>query len=71
MKKVYILRTSEDGNIAVFTNVKKVYEGLKMMYGVNFPYTYTEVLKSVRDFYGFFEVDGTHIEVEQLYLNNL
>lgn len=31
MKKAYIIRTSEDGNLGIYTNKKKVYECIKKL----------------------------------------
>lgn len=52
MKTVYVLRTSEDGRIGIFTNVKKAYNALNQLLSdneVNRQFTYNKVLKDIRE----------------------
>ena len=73
MKKVYVIVTSNDGNIGAFTTVKKCFEVFNRLiedgYKPDAKYTYNQFLKAVRN-HGYFPCQGTDsIHVDTFELN--
>lgn len=69
MKKVYVVRGSEDGVLGVFTNKKAILKGNSMG---GYPITYKEILDGLKDkdiFHKYYD-KFVYLEIETFHLNN-